>query len=403
MKPAPLLLTLALSLGGCSDHGAKRTAAAPDRDERTAASSPARLDDAKSVAAPDGAWDPANTYVVLVGALTFQSSSMTSFSPKHRKDDELAKLLLSRGVPKDHLVELLDEQATAKSVFEALEAMAKAAPKGATLLFYYAGHGGNGDAGEISFVAYDDDGTSAKSISMKRVEQTIARAFAGGTVLLFADCCYSGGLLEVARNLGKKPGVRAAAVTSAAASNLSSGNWTFSQSLIDALDGDAIGDRDGDGAITLGELGEEVRAAMKYRELQRMGAEVGAVGDGFVLATDNPHRPAQRGIGAEYLSAKRGDDYEVARVVGARGDELTVEFYDYSDKSRATVRRADTKPLVFEGYPVGSKVSVEWERKWWDAEVLARDDDFHLITYAGFNHSWDEWVLSNRVATRGKR
>lgn len=395
MKLFSTIAALSLAtLLGCSDQGAHRSRSGSASPSSKAAAPRATV--SAPALAPAESWDPASTYAIVVGVLKFQSPKISGFSSKHRKDDELAKLLLSRGVPKDHLVELLDEQATAENVFAAVEKMAKTAPKGATLLFYYAGHGGNGKAGEVSFVAYDADGTKATSIALDRLEKTIARTFSGGKVLLFADCCYSGGLLEVARSLEKK-GFEAAAVTSAEASNLSSGNWTFSQTLIDAIDGDGMSDHDKSGTISIGELGEEARAAMKHRELQRMGAEYGKLSPRFVLATENPKRPAAPGSDRQYVRAKRGETWSVARVVGARGDDLTVEFYDYSDKSRLDVKRADTKTIEFTNYKASEKIQVLWEKKWWPAEVTKTDGDFHFITYTGFEHFWDEWVLSDRI------
>jgi len=395
LKTTLAALTL-VSLVGCSDAGAHRSRSGSASPSSRAAAPRSSAAAPEAPEAPAPTWDPASTYAIVVGVLKFQSPKISGFSNKHRKDDELAKLLLARGVPKDHLVELLDEQATAENVFAAVEKMAKSAPKGATLLFYYAGHGGNGKAGEVSFVAYDADGTKATSIALDRVEKTIAKSFAGGKVLLFADCCYSGGLLEVAKSLEKK-GFEAAAVTSAEASNLSSGNWTFSQSLIDAIDGDGMTDHDKSGTISLGELGEEVRQAMKNRERQRMGAEYGRLSPRFVLASDNPKRPSAPGADREYVRAKRGETWSVARVVGAKGDDLTVEFYDYSDKSRLDVKRAETQPIEWKNYKAAEKIEVLWEKKWWPAEVQKTDGDFHFITYTGFEHYWDEWVLSDRI------
>ena len=91
------------------------------------------------------------------------------------------------------------------------------------------------------------------------------RRFRGERVLLFADCCYSGGLEDVAQSL-HADGLAAAALTSASrwsASPTSTGNWTFTQVLIDLLAGDPLADRDGDGAIRFAEAGFEVEQAMK--------------------------------------------------------------------------------------------------------------------------------------------
>ncbi len=42
-------------------------------------------------------------------------------------------------------------------------------------------------------------------------------------------------------------------LTSAATANTSTGNWTFTQSLLDGLSGSPLIDTNGDGLITLGE------------------------------------------------------------------------------------------------------------------------------------------------------
>src|SRR5262245_30602044 len=86
--------------------------------------------------------DPAKVYAVVAGVLRWQDAkSLSPFSARHRKDRELHELLLARGVPKEHTALLLDEQATLHGIRAALTRLAAAAPKDATLLFYFAGHG----------------------------------------------------------------------------------------------------------------------------------------------------------------------------------------------------------------------------------------------------------------------
>ena len=52
------------------------------------------------------------------------------------------------------------------------------------------------------------------------------------------------------------------------------------------------------------------------------------------------------------------------------------------------------KPVI----SVGEQVKVEWNGSWWDANVLDEDHTGkYLITYIGFDSSWDEWVTDERI------
>lgn len=84
--------------------------------------------------------------------------------------------------------------------------------------------------------------------------------FRGQRLMLLADSCHSGGLGEVAKALS---GARqTVALTSSEASNTSTGNWTFTQTLIDGFSGRALLDRNDDDSLTFGELATEVGEAV---------------------------------------------------------------------------------------------------------------------------------------------
>lgn len=352
-----------------------------------------------------GRWDPASTHAVVVGALTFKDPGILPFSSRHRKDQELADLLVSRGVKKENLTLLLDEQSTAENVFKALEATASAAPADSTFLFYYAGHGDKSDKGVISFVAYDSSSDKKTDLTLARIERTIEKNFKGMRILLLADACYSGGLLDVATRLSAK-GFSAAALTSAESSNLSTGNWTFTQTLIDALSGLPVTDRNADGKVDIGELADEARDAMKYREHQRSGIGLAGLPRTLVLADTQgtgwlrQNTPLEKGA---YLEVSPSGSVEMGRVLDTSGSTVDVELYHYSDKSRAQVQVADAKPPIFQRFPGGSKVHVYWKNKAYDAEVKRVEGDFHFITYTGFESYWDEWVLSDRIVESEKK
>ena len=50
-------------------------------------------------------------------------------------------------------------------------------------------------------------------------------------------------------------------------------------------------------------------------------------------------------------------------------------------------------------YSVNQKVKVEWNGTWWDATILKIESGKFLITYEGFDSSWDEWIDNNRIRT----
>jgi hypothetical protein len=197
-------------------------------------------------------------------------------------------------------------------------------------------------------------------------------------------------------------------LTSADDSNTSTGNWTFSQSLIDALTGNPLGDRDDDGAITFGELAAEVKYAMKHREQQQYGYTNAGVSDALIVAAAKPEPVAYAPGSGElarrsWVRAPQKGKTAVARIVGTKRDELVVSFYDYSDETRAVVAKAKASPVTFKTYPVGSSLDVTWNGVVYEALVVRVDNDFHFITYPGWGHEWDEWVSGARiVGLRGK-
>lgn len=352
---------------------------------------------------------PENTCGVIVGVLKWESPGLSSFSARHRKDKELHDLLVRRGVPAKDLALLLDERATLANIRRSLTRVASSARPGSTFLFYYAGHGSLGTGG-VSFCNYDCDARDPKkpALALSEVAAILEKHFKGGRILLMADCCHSGGLKVVAADL-ERAGIKAASVTSAEASNLSSGNWTFTQAVLDALRGEPLVDADGDGVITLGELVREVSAGMKYRERQMFGHSYHGIGPDFQLGpTGRARRPAAGPKGGPrlggYVYAPDDGKRRPARVVGWSGGKYAVEFYDYSDKRVVRLPGDRLAPIHFQKYKVGQELQVLWQGKAYRAKVVRVAGDFHFITYPGYGHEWDEWILSNRVVvdTRGK-
>ncbi len=384
-----------LALGACKQ---KETAPAvsttrPTTPPVTTSAAPAAGSSGVAPVLASGGLDPKRTHVLIVGVLQFANPNVGQFATRNRKDQELADLFISLGVPRANVTTLLDRNATAAAVFEALKSTVARVGPGDTLVFYYAGHGSRAKDGTTTLLSYDDAG-----LKISALEQELNRLKQGRAVLL-ADCCYSGSLGELADRL-TKTGVKAASVTSAAASNLSTGNWTYTQTLIDVLRGDPLADQDSDGTLTLGELSAEVREAMKFREQQRHGAWLAGLGEAFPLTKARGKRSTSTESfppGAYVLAPQQPAKFRPARVMSVAGAKRTVRFFDYSDSTDVTVEASVLKKLEFRRFDVGKAVEVFWSGKLWPAKIKKREGDFHFITYPGWPAYWDEWVTSSRI------
>jgi len=330
---------------------------------------------------------------VIAGVLRFQDPRTPSFSDRHRKDAELAALLEQRGAS-GKVDLLLDDAATVRAIKTELRKTAEATAPDETLVFYYAGHGDRDKKGAIRFVGYDAE------ISLFDIETILRTSFKGQSVILLGDCCFSGGLEEVAAHL-QKVGIHATALSSAEASNLSTAQWTFTQAVIDALEGAPLLDRDGDGFIELSELADETRATLAHFDHQRAGVALLGHAPGLILASATAPRPHGK-LGAfevgDFVDVPQAGKLTTGRIVATTVDHATVSIFDYADRTETDFAAADLHDVTFKRYPVGQVVQVEWEGKLWPAKIEATDGDFHFVSYPGWAAYWDEWVLSDRIS-----
>lgn len=382
-------------------------------------------------------WDPARTYAVVAGLVTWSDPELAPFSARHRKDKELFDVLGERGVPPEQRRLLLDRQASAKAVVSALMNHIVTAPPGSTFIFYFAGHGVF-DKDKRFVMATSDtdtkrlDESAETGLAAADLFPIFALRGASDRVLLMGDACYSGHLAAVAAALSFA-GVPAAALTSASELSASSENWTFTQSVIDGLRGRPLIDKDGDGAIALSEVAAEAKTAMRHREGQTMGywpgqrdpepntAKRGRTSSAFVDLTLSETAPWPRDLATldargnlfgrgDWVIAKRLDgERGVARVLGAmrQGDppespdptspdprpvRLRVEFYDYSDRSVGWAREDKVDPLLFLSYPVGTKLRVEVDEDTYAVRVLRVEDGLHLVAFERLLQSGEDLI-----------
>lgn len=354
------------------------------------------------------------TYAVIIGVLEWQDKSIGSFSKKERKDEELYNLLIAREVPRQNIILLLDSKATGSNMEKSIRDISGKAPPGSTFLFYYAGHGIRESDNSTYFANYDmisgKAGTTA--FDMSKIARILKESFRGDFVILLADCCYSGGLLREAGKLSKER-VNVVCLTASSYSNLSTGSWVFTQTIIDGLKGEPLADHNYDSRVTLKEIGEEITSAMKYRTRQVAGVYVPPPDEDIVLSNLDPGNAlkpeAEIGPGTkpsgpyktgEYVFGFYDSRWNPARVVGFHDGSYTVQFYFYSEKKNVDLTADKLKVMTFITYPVKEKVVVTWEGTKYDAEIVKVKDDFHWITYSGWSSYWDEWVPYDRIVSR---
>jgi hypothetical protein len=346
--------------------------------------------------------DPKRTHALIVGVLEFKGNAMSGWSKEARKDQELYDTLLAMGVPAKNMTLLLDREATKEAVEKATRDVAARARKGDLLLFYYAGHGFKDGAGNPFLAAWDSQPRepAATGIAIDTIAASLGK-LRGIDLLLLADCCYSGELKRVAEAASKN-GSRAAAITSAAASNTSTNTWAYSMALLDCLRGRPLADRNGDRRIDLGELAAEVTDNMKFREHQRAGTVLAGLPETWTLAETSGEppfigkavEPFQYG---EFVTVSVDGEARTVRRLERSGDGYEVELWGYCDRHRVDVTKARVKRLEFKRYAKGESLDVLWGGQAYEATVLEVDGDFHRVTYPGWPPFWDEWVMSDRI------
>lgn len=345
-------------------------------------------------------WDPAKTVVFAVGVLEFKSKQLDTFPQEGRRDAELVTLLRERGARE--AVFLTDRDATLSRIERDFAALLGRTEAGQTLIVYFTGHGYREEDGQVAFTPWDAGDELETMWQVRSIVDEIEARFKGERALLLVDCCHSGALVDavVAKADGSK--LAWACLTSSHATSESTGDWTFTEAVIDSLRGDARVDANADGAVMLGEVAAFAEAEMAFAEEQLTAFHAGArFGAATRLADVKGSRPGPR-VG-ERLEVRAEGEWWKARVLEVDGERLKVRFYGWSAEYDEWVTAEQTRPYRPRTWKVGKKVEVLSEGEWYPATVTeVRPPGLQKVTYEGFAASWDEWVHSSRIREPGQ-
>jgi uncharacterized caspase-like protein len=162
---------------------------------------------------------------------------------------------------------LTDDRADRQGILDGLEWLRKSSRPEDVSVLYYGGHAGNDPP--IGFYLapglYRDRAWRRTMITGDELRRRVGEI--PGRVVVLLDTCYAGALIDESPDLGDG---RAAYLVATRAGESNRGvsrarHCDFTQALLDALDGQ--GDADGDGIITLDELGRHIASRVLEHRL----------------------------------------------------------------------------------------------------------------------------------------
>jgi hypothetical protein len=347
-------------------------------------------------------WRAANTWVMMVGLLEWESSHIyANMAKRDRADQVLYETLLGLGVPEDQITYLQDDEGTLENIEQEFTRLLAQTKEGDFLITYFTGHGTVDGEGKGYFVNYDapdvDDWSGLWKVSS--LVGQIEAEFAGDTVLLAAGCCYSGTLGDELRALDTDKGY--ASLASCLGTLESGGLWTFTETLVSGLTGQPYIDADDDGQISLRELKdhsfEEVGVFMQ-QEISFAATENFPSKLNLVRALPKP----AAGTGGydpggyyEILVGKRRARkaaWKKAKVCEAADGMVTFSYYPGEFRELKTLRAdsQDIRPISRGRHDPEAVLDVFYNRRWHPAHLLGIDEGTGLHR-VGFDKraGWD--------------
>lgn len=338
-------------------------------------------------------WNPKRTWAFFVCLVEWKDKkTFSSFPKNNRKDTVLRDTLKARGVPPEQIVYLQDSAAKTSVVEQKFAEFLKKPAPGDWVFVYFEGHGyKTGDS--VPYLATYDVDDNIKGWKFDSVPEVIEQNFKGSHAIIALDNCYSGAMADSVKRKPRR--VSYGILASSLASQLSTSNWTFTESLISAFNGAAFVDKDRDGHVTFAELGKNSEEDMLYGEEQMATiAFTGKFDPQTMIGKAETATATRIGDRVEAFSAK---EWWKGFIIDSRPGQQRIHYYGWEASDDEWIADKNIRHIKLVQYAKGAKVEVEWQKKWWPATVLDVKSGSHLITYTDYGKEWDEWVSSKRI------
>lgn len=359
------------------------------------------------------AWQPARTFAFFVGLVEFANpETYEPFDVKERCDRELFERLIGRGVPASQATFLDARAATLGAIREGLAKLLARTRPGDTLWLHYSGHGTRTDDGAAYFAPFDATDDVATCWSVRSIFDAIERDFRGTRALLSADCCHSGSLAREAA--GRRGAIGYGCITSSLSRESSTGAWTFTECLLDAIAGEPELDLDGDGVVRFDEVGRYAEQELAFVEGQL--TQFAATGDfpaRMALAATGGRATRRERVEVRLEGRSQSDDEGWSRAHlleregspgGARARVRLVDDSGGEGRAERWVDEAEVRPWRPTTLARGAEVDVSGDdddSQPRPARVLDARLGVHLVRYDGDATGLeDEWIPGWRLTER---
>jgi hypothetical protein len=335
-------------------------------------------------------WQPSKTVAVIIGILEWDDTSLTTYPTENREDKKFYELLKTRGVPESQIIFLSDGQGTYKNITDAIKTYALKASSDYTFIFYYAGHGSFDDTGAY-FYNYD---SQKNTFYISEIADILIANFKGKKALLFADCCYSGRLNDVADKLEKNK-ISTLVLTSVVKDNTSTGEWTFTESLNDIFSGILTG------TFSVTKIDSKTAANyvlnnMKNADEQPANSyQTATFPTVFNYSTYDTAKSIK--CTQKYMEALSENVWYKVEIIGNIKGKYKIHYIGWDDEWDELVSADKLREITFKTYKVGTKVQVLSDEVYYPATVMKIDGIFHYIHYDDYDTEWDEWVTSSSI------
>jgi hypothetical protein len=339
-------------------------------------------------------WEPAKTRAFVVCLARFQNDSVPSFSTDDRLDDRFVALFEQRGVPRGQIVFLKDGQATSRSIQNEFSRLLRQSKPDELLLFYFGSHGQyDPKTGRCRFISFDG------SLPFEWAFEAIEQQFKGSRALLTADCCHSGGIVEMAGRRRSK--IAYACLSSTYTHQTAWSGWRFLECLIRGFEGNPIVDQADRGYVDLESLASYTE---RYMAFAAEGKPEFTTTHGFdprlrLAKTDTGSARPDRQVGKLVEIASAGS-WSRGEILEVQGNRLRIHYTkDTRSDDDQWVAADRVRSPVYPRYAVGTKVELQGasNREWYPGVVLDHWESLHFGRYDGYGPEYDEWFGPSRI------